>query len=234
MRYLLTLLVLLQIVFGSVSAKALTLELDDIVEAIRAEFVEQGFDDNVELELFGGQTKFDLGDISDAKILLSNFSAIEDDDKFTVDAEIFADGKSVATTKLVGRYFILEKILVLTKDIAKDEIIKKENLTQIIIRSNRLRDDVVKEENNLLGKQAIRTIKEGKPITSRDIRDEIVIKKGQMIMVVYKNKGLQITSKMEAIEDGAKGQRIRLVNNKSNKEVIGRVVDKNMVEVLGE
>ena len=234
MRYLLTLLVLLQIVFGSVSAKALTLELDDIVEAIRAEFVEQGFDDNVELELFGGQTKFDLGDISDAKILLSNFSAIEDDDKFTVDAEIFADGKSVATTKLVGRYFILEKILVLTKDIAKDEIIKKENLTQIIIRSNRLRDDVVKEENNLLGKQAIRTIKEGKPITSRDIRDEIVIKKGQMIMVVYKNKGLQITSKMEAIEDGAKGQRIRLINNKSNKEVIGRVVDKNMVEVLGE
>lgn len=234
MRYLLTLLVLLQIVFGSGSASALTLELDDIVEAIRAEFVEQGFDDNVELELFGGQTKFDLGDISDAKILLSNFSAIEDDDKFTVDAEIFADGKSVATTKLVGRYFILEKILVLTKDIAKDEIIKKENLTQIIIRSNRLRDDVVKEENNLLGKQAIRTIKEGKPITSRDIRDEIVIKKGQMIMVVYKNKGLQITSKMEAIEDGAKGQRIRLINNKSNKEVVGRVVDKNMVEVLGE
>lgn len=234
MRYLLTLLVLLQIVFGSGSASALTLELDDIVEAIRAEFVEQGFDDNVELELFGGQTKFDLGDISDAKILLSNFSAIEDDDKFTVDAEIFADGKSVATTKLVGRYFVLEKVLVPTKDITKDEIIKKENLTQIIIRSNRLRDDVIKEENNLLGKQAIRTIKEGKPITSRDIRDEIVIKKGQMIMVVYKYKGLQITSKMEAIEDGAKGQRIRLVNNKSNKEVIGRVVDKNMVEVLGE
>ena len=234
MRYLLTLLVLLQIVFGSGSASALTLELDDIVEAIRAEFVEQGFDDNVELELFGGQTKFDLGDISDAKILLSNFSAVEDDDKFTVDAEIFADGKSVATTKLVGRYFVLEKVLVPTKDITKDEIIKKENLTQIIIRSNRLRDDVIKEENNLLGKQAIRTIKEGKPITSRDIRDEIVIKKGQMIMVVYKYKGLQITSKMEAIEDGAKGQRIRLVNNKSNKEVIGRVVDKNMVEVLGE
>ena len=234
MRYLLTLLVLLQIVFGSGSASALTLELDDIVEAIRAEFVEQGFDDNVELELFGGQTKFDLGDISDAKILLSNFSAVEDDDKFTVDAEIFADGKSVATTKLVGRYFVLEKVLVLTKDIAKDEIIKKENLTQIIIRSNRLRDDVVKEENNLLGKQAIRIIKEGKPITSRDIRDEIVIKKGQMIMVVYKYKGLQITSKMEAIEDGAKGQRIRLINNKSNKEVVGRVVDKNMVEVLGE
>lgn len=234
MRYLLTLLVLLQIVFGSGSASALTLELDDIVEAIRAEFVEQGFDDNVELELFGGQTKFDLGDISDAKILLSNFSAIEDDDKFTVDAEIFADGKSVATTKLVGRYFVLEKVLVPTKDITKDEIIKKENLTQIIIRSNRLRDDVIKEENNLLGKQAIRTIKEGKPITSRDIRDEIVIKKGQMIMVVYKYKGLQITSKMEAIEDGAKGQRIRLINNKSNKEVVGRVVDKNMVEVLGE
>lgn len=234
MRYLLTLLVLLQIVFGSGSASALTLELDDIVEAIRAEFVEQGFDDNVELELFGGQTKFDLGNITDAKILLSNFSAIEDDDKFTVDAEIFADGKSVATTKLVGRYFVLEKVLVPTKDITKDEIIKKENLTQIIIRSNRLRDDVIKEENNLLGKQAIRTIKEGKPITSRDIRDEIVIKKGQMIMVVYKYKGLQITSKMEAIEDGAKGQRIRLVNNKSNKEVIGRVVDKNMVEVLGE
>ena len=77
-------------------------------------------------------------------------------------------------------------------------------------------------------------MKKDKLITIRDVRDEIVIKKGQEVTIIYKNKGLQITSKMEALEDGSKGSFIKFINTKSNKEIIAKVIDKNTAELKAE
>ena len=102
------------------------------------------------------------------------------------------------------------------------------------MRSNRLREDDVISQNQLVGKQAVRTIKAGKPVSKRDIREEIVIRKGQNVLAVYNHKGLQITAKLEALEDGAKGNKIKLLNTKSQKEIFGEVVDKNTVNIMSE
>ena len=118
--------------------------------------------------------------------------------------------------------------------IEKDKIIRSEDLKKVVFRSNRLREGTVGAKESLLGKQALRLIKEGKPIMLRDIRDEVLIKRGQTVLAVYRHKGLQIMTKMEAQEDGARGQRIKLLNTKSGKEVVGKVVDKNMVEIAAE
>ena len=53
------------------------------------------------------------------------------------------------------------------------------------------------------------------------------VKKGQNVTVIYKNKGLQITSKMEALSDGGRGDLIKFINTKSAKEVVAKIVDKN-------
>ena len=103
-----------------------------------------------------------------------------------------------------------------------------------MVRAGKIKNDTLRDDYKLVGKQAVRTLKAGKPVSEKDVREEVIVGKGQDVLVVYKNKGLQITSKMEALEDGAKGERIKLLNTKSGKEVAGKVVDKNMVEVLGE
>lgn len=232
MRLVLTILTFMLIAIQP--AGALVLSPDDMAEAVRREFVEQGLGDNVEVEFFGGQTEFAFEGVKDAKIMVSYLEVEEEQNKFTAEAEIFADGKPVEKTKLFGRYFVMTEIWVPIKDIEKDKIIRSEDLKKVVFRSNRLREGTVGAKESLLGKQALRLIKEGKPIMLKDIRDEVLIKRGQTVLAVYRHKGLQIMTKMEAQEDGARGQRIKLLNTKSGKEVVGKVVDKNMVEIAAE
>lgn len=205
----------------------------DFVKAIEKEFAEQGIANTVELEIFGGKTDFAFDDAKDVKILISDLKA-DDNNKFTTNAEIFADGVSVGKTDLLGRFFVMKEIYVPTRDIAKDEVITSDALKTVLVRENRLKEDGLVDVDDIVGKQAVRLLKAEKNISKRDIRNEIVVKKGQALTIIYRNKGLQITSKMEALEDGAKGDLVKFINTKSAKEVVAKVIDKNTAEVLAE
>ena len=220
---------------ASFAREILTVGLEDISEAVRQEFIDEGkAGDRLELEFFGGQTSFALENAESFKILISALDVSEGQNRFTAEAEIFADGKPAGQTKLFGRWFELTDVFVVTRDVSRGEIIQAEDLVQTTIRKNRLRDDIVLAKEDLEGKQALRDIKADKPISSKDIREEVVVKKGATVGMIYKHKGLQITARAEALEDGAKGQRIKLLNTKSQKELTGRVLDKNTVEIAAE
>ena len=235
MRYLsLLLLVLLQILSGFSYSEAAIVNADDLSKAIRREFSEKGLGDDVELEFFGGETDFEADNAKIMKVLVTGLFTEDKINKFTAGVEIFADGVLLKKTEIIGKYFILHKVWVPEQDIERDKVIKESDLVSRMVREGRLRDDVVTDKEELIGKQVVRLLKAEKLVSLRDIRDEVFVKKGQTTTVVYQNKGLQITSKMEALEDGSKGQIITLVNSKSGKEVVGKVVDKNMVLIVVE
>jgi flagella basal body P-ring formation protein FlgA len=234
LRFGLVVVLGLGLLFGSVKAQAVSLGVADMTHAVQTEFVEQGLGNDIELEFFGGQTVFDFPDAAEAKILLDNLEAFVSQGKFTAHAEIFADGRKQADTQLIGRYFVMTEVWVPVRDMAKDEVIKSDDLQKVRMRQNRLRDDDVVASADLVGKQVVRAVKAQKPFTTRDIREEALVVKGQTVTVVYHHKGLQITAKAEVLEDGAKGQKIRLLNTKSQKELRGIVKDKNMVEIEAE
>lgn len=205
----------------------------DLLKAVETEFAEQGIANTVELEIFGGKTSFKT-DEEDVKILISNLTADTDNNKFTAMAEIFADGTLIGKTELLGRFFIMREIYVPARDIAKGKVIVSDDLKPVLMRENRIKNGVIAEADNIIGKQTVRLLKTDKVIAAKDLRDEVVVKKGQEVTVIYKNKGLQITSKMEATEDGSKGSLIKFVNTKSNKEVLAKVIDKNTAEIKAE
>ena len=206
----------------------------EILRAVEKEFAEQGIANTVELELFSGQTNFEVEDNKDIKILISNLVVDGDNNKFTSDAEIFADGSSVGKSALLGRFFIMKEVYVPLRNIAKDEVIKSEDLKPVLMRENRIKKDSMIDAESIIGKQAVKLLKADKVIAMRDITDELIVRKGQEVLVMYNSKGLQITSKMEAVEDGSKGSFIKFINAKSGKEVRARIIDKNTAEITAE
>lgn len=58
----------------------------------------------------------------------------------------------------------------------------------------------------------------------------MLIKKGDVVTVVYRTDKMQITAKVEALGDGGKGDKIEMLNPKSKKTLFGRVIDKDTVE----
>lgn len=203
----------------------------DFMAALQKEFVEQGRDENLELELFGGQTAFVLQDAQNAKIMISQLKMNDEQGNFTAAAEIFADGNSFASTTLAGKFYVMGQAWVPAAEIAKGEEITEAKLKTMPVRMNRIKDNNITAKEKLVGMEAKKGLKPGKIINERDIGPKIVVKKGMQVTSVYRSKGLQITAQATALEDGAKGQNIELENTKSHKKFSARVVDAETVEI---
>lgn len=214
--------------------KILLVSEDEIVEAVRTEFVEQGHGDNIEMEFFGGQTVFNIEGADKAKILVESLKLDEVSNKFWAGVEIFADGKPYAKTMIQGKYYVMGEVFVPAKNINKGEIIKEDMLKTIMVRMNRIKSINLTDKDKLLNKQAKKSLKEGKIVNERDVGQVMLIKKGDIITSVYARKGLQITARVKAMEDGYFDQKIEVMNTKSEKKFYGIVVDADTVEIRGD
>lgn len=203
----------------------------DFLSALRKEFVEQGHDENLEIEFFGGQTTYVFDEAGQAKIMISQLKLNEEQGKFTAQAEIFADGTAKASTILTGKFYLMREVWVPAVEIAKGEEITADKLKQTTVRFSRVKDTMVVAEDKLIGQAAKKTLKAGKLVNERDIGAVILVKKGATVTSIYRSKGLQITAQAIALEDGAKGQNIELENTKSRKKISGRVINAETIEV---
>ena len=104
-------------------------------------------------------------------------------------------------------------------------------LKTITVRMNRVKPMFVTEKDKLVNKEAKKYLKEGKIVTDRDIGEKILIKKNDLITVVYKTDKMQITARGQARQDGVKGERIEVENTKSKKVLVGTVVDAETVYI---
>lgn len=209
------------------------LDKTDILKAVKQEFIEQGIND-VELEIFGGKTDYYFEQANNAKVMLSDFKLDEEQGRFTSEAEIFADGEQMAKTKLVGRYYRMVKAWVPVRDIAKGKVISEDDLQELMVKASRLKGGAFSSKDDIVGKQASKPLKSGKLIEKNDLHSEIIIKKGQAVTAVYNKKGLQITSKMQALGDAAQGEAVKLLNLNSKKEIVGVAKASGLVEINNE
>jgi flagella basal body P-ring formation protein FlgA len=71
----------------------------------------------------------------------------------------------------------------------------------------------------------------GQPLGERSLRLRTVIARGRMVDALVRSGSLEITTKVEALEDGAPGQFIRIRNPRSKREFRGRVQSEDSVIV---
>lgn len=213
------------------SANTLYVGENDVIAAVEKEFTEQGLDDEIDVEIFAGQSSFVLEDTKNVKLMVSKLKYDESQNKFECGLDVFADGKQFARTALQGRYYRLEEIAVPAANINKGETLNEENLKMVKIRSNRIKPNHITTLDKLLNMEARRSLKEGRPVSDREVGKVLVVKKGDMVTLVLNSGNMQITAKAEALTDGAKGDKIEALNTKSKKKVYGTVLDADTIEV---
>lgn len=218
---------------GAMPAFAETLNVteSDVSRAVAEEFAEQGLDEELELEFFGGKSSFAIENAKKAKIMAGGLKYDETQNKFSVRVEIFADGRSAAVSDLQGKYYVLDEARVPSRNINKGETLTEQDLKVVKVRRNRLKPTVLSKKEQLVEKEAKRSLKEGKLINEREVGSRILVRKGDIVTLVYKSGQMQITAKGEALSDGAKNQKIEAENTKSKKKVYGIVTDTDTVEV---
>lgn len=85
----------------------------------------------------------------------------------------------------------------------------------------------------LTASETTRPIARGEPIGKLDVRPAVLVKRGSKVMIsVGKGRGFQISTQVEALEDGRLGDQIRLLNRQSGRTISGVVTGPNEAEAL--
>jgi flagella basal body P-ring formation protein FlgA len=90
---------------------------------------------------------------------------------------------------------------------------------------------VVTDFEEVVGKRTTLTMNSQEVFRKNMVERSPLVKKGDRITLIVENSHFRITSVGEVQEEGGKGERIRLLNVSSKREVYGRVLDANTAQV---
>lgn len=145
----------------------------------------------------------------------------------------FYSGGAIAhTATLNAQVLWYQEALVTTRSITRGEALTPELFTVMRREVTSIADPIVTGLDEIEGKEAARTIPQGKSLTFSMIKNEELIKRGDHVTIVYQNGNLQITASGEARQAGARGEAIKIKNLSTNKIITAEVLDEQSVKVV--
>ena len=119
--------------------------------------------------------------------------------------------------RVKGTINISQKAWVLANSVNRGHIITQNDLTHVWIKKRNIQDKNIISKEAIIGKQAHRRIAAGKPISEYQIREPILIESKQLVTVKYQYDNLLLTLQAQSLDEGSKGDVIRIMNLDSKK-----------------
>ena len=132
-----------------------------------------------------------------------------------------------------GRAIETVELPVLNRTMKKGEIIGDGDIEWIDWQVKRIPRDAITDVADLVGQAARRSLRPDSPLRARDVGEPIVVTKGSAVSLVYRTPMMVLTAGGRALEDGAMGSVIRILNSKSKVVIEARVDSANILSVTG-
>ena len=136
--------------------------------------------------------------------------------------------KTVWVTADIARF---GRIVVARRSVARGEVLAADDLDVDRRDLSALPRDLVTEPADAAGKIARTALLPYAPIRNDQLTVPPTVHRGDAVLLVAERGGLRITAPGEVKEDAGRGERVRIVNRASHKELIGRVRDAGTVTV---
>jgi flagellar basal body P-ring formation protein FlgA len=183
---------------------------------------------------------FDRG-IADMRLDASNTGALQPvatrydarSGRFDIAFEINNDNNPAPTKlRFTGTAIETVEVAVLTRDIDRVDLLKASDVAM----ERRPKAEVTGEaasRDRTLGMQLRRPMRAGTPIRVADIVKPDFVQRDQNVTVIYQVPGIYLTTRGKAIESGAEGDTISVLNLQTKRTLSGVVTGRGQVTVQG-
>ena len=141
------------------------------------------------------------------------------------------DDKPFRKISLSGRISLEQEVVKAAKRIGRGQVISEEDLILVTENIQKYRSGTISNISDVLGKQSLRTIQADQTILSSMIEVPPMVKKGNHVLIKVENEEIRITTTGKVLEDGRSGDRIKVMNINSGKELFAVVKGPDLVEV---
>jgi flagella basal body P-ring formation protein FlgA len=114
-------------------------------------------------------------------------------------------------------------VLVLARSLARGETVKSGDV--VVERRPRagLSEDVTEAPTEVVGLAARRPLRAGMPLRAADLMKREVVQRGEPVTLVYEVPGILLTMRGKALESGAEGDLVSVVNGQTKRTLQGTV-----------
>lgn len=142
------------------------------------------------------------------------------------------DGGMTNRVEVSGIAESVREIPVLARSLSAGETIAAHDVIWTDMAERRINRTMVTEISQLEGKEAVRPMREGAPIRISDVRAPVLVKRGSIVTIVISFSGMSLSATGKAMQDGARGDTIRLVNLSTSRTVEAEVIGPDRARAL--
>ncbi|MGK2739289.1 flagellar basal body P-ring formation chaperone FlgA [Tepidicaulis sp. LMO-SS28] len=161
-------------------------------------------------------------------------------DRFSVDA---ASGRFVAMVRapahdanaplrrLIGRAYAALDVPVLSGQKTSGDVIRASDLDWKRMPVIRLGQNMITDAGRLVGKTPRNSLRPGRPVRMSDIEEPVLVPKNALVTVSFKTGKMTLTTRGTAMQSGAMGEVIGVLNGRSRRIVQATVTGPGHAEV---
>jgi len=218
---------------GSVIERAsIVIETQRIEGATIDALRQRGIDGRLSLVLDNPVTRIHLPTDAEPSLLVAGLNHNPETGRFTAHLVAPAEGTPLARVTISGRAVEMIEIPVLRRRMVPGEVIREADITWRDARADRIARNVVLDPINMVGKSPRRPMRAEKPVLGSELRQPVLVPKNSLVTIRLQTARMVLTARGRAMEPGAKGDVIRVVNTKSNQIISASVTEPGTVEVI--
>lgn len=202
-----------------------------VTEAIRAELGDRAPTGRIDIQLDNLALEIHLPTDVLPSLRIQNFAYDGATGRFAGVAVAPADGTPVVRVPLSGRVVGMVEVPVVTSRIGPDAVIAATDIAWIEVAADRVGSGVVMDAETLVGLSPRRTLMPDEPIRRHEVAAPIAVERGATVTMVVQSGALVLTARGRALDEGAEGDAIRVINIDSNKTVQAIVTGPDTVTV---
>jgi flagellar basal body P-ring formation protein FlgA len=204
---------------------------EQIAEEILMALVDQGVDPNSEVEFSNRMLRLHVGGSALAVVGVEDSILDPRTNRFSAIIHAPAGDPSAKRIRITGRVHQTAEVPVPVRRILGGEVIRKEDLKWIKVRSRRLQNDVIVSDLDLIGKSPRRGLRAGDPVRTSMVRRPVLVEKGSLVTIFLVAPKMTLTAKGKAIVSGSEGDVIQVSNIQSKTVIEAEIIGSGRVAV---
>lgn len=203
----------------------------EIERELRNALAEATGDGPIEVSVSGRLQDIHISTAADPTVVIEDMHYDAPSGRFSAQIAVSPATSEVSRVRVAGRVYELVEVPVPARRLASGERIRADDLELTYKRSDQIKRGALTDMADLVGKASTRTLQAGRPIQGHNIREPLLVSRKGMVTMLVKAPGMTITARGVALDDGARGDTIRIRNLRSERIVEGVVVGPDTVHI---
>jgi flagella basal body P-ring formation protein FlgA len=144
---------------------------------------------------------------------------------------LWAEGQKFREVRGQARLEVFAEVVVAKNSLRRHQIVDEKDVHLVNRNITQQAADVVTDLEEVLGKRVTLSVNTQEVLRKSMLEVPPLVKKGDRVILVVENTHFKITCMGEVKEEGRAGERIKVTNISSKREVYGRVLDTHTVLV---